>query len=169
MTDEFPKWHERIQWLSHHKGEIACFWCSRCRKQKNYDVDSMLKVLGDVNVPSLPDIVSKAVGCPNFAKVGWDRCQMAPARPEFQKIEWTPEVKIPRGYLPLGERTLSGILEWEIVFAKCRCGWMYYVDTRALLRKYGAQAKTDDLEKLLKCRRCEKRGRAIFIFRNEKR
>jgi hypothetical protein len=94
---------------------------------------------------------------------------MAPAWKAFQKIEWTPEVKVPRGYLELGDRTLDGIAEWEIVFGKCRCGRMHYVDLRALARKYGRDAKTTDLEKLLKCKHCERRGWAIFIYRNEKR
>ncbi|NTG86229.1 hypothetical protein G6L15_08725 [Agrobacterium rhizogenes] len=167
--EECSKWSDRVHWLSHHKGEIACFWCPKCRKGKNYEVDSMLKVLGDINVPSLPDVVAKAVGCLDFAKVGWDRCKMAPAWPRFHKIEWTPEVKVPRGYLALGERTLGGISEWEIVFGKCCCGWLHYVDVKAMIRKYGKDAKTIELERRLYCRRCETRGRAIFIFRNEKR
>lgn len=130
----------------------------------------MLDVLGDISIRSLPDVVSKAVGCLDFAKTGWDRCKMAPLPDRaFQKIEWSPEVKIPRGYLALGTTTVGRISEWQVLYAKCRCGWMHYVDRRALLRKFGAGAKTTDLEKRLKCRRCEKRGRAIFIFRQEKR
>jgi hypothetical protein len=118
----WTKWPDGIDWLSHHKNEIACFYCPRCGKAKNYDVNSMLKVLGDISVKSLPDVVSKAVGCQDFAKVGWDRCKMAPQCPAFHKIEWTPEVKVPRGYIELGDRTLDQISEWEIVFGKCRCG-----------------------------------------------
>ena len=162
-------WKDSIHWLSSHKGETACFRCPKCRIEKNYTVDSMLEVLGDISVPSLPDVVSKAVGCKDFAKVGWDRCRMAPAWQAFHKLEWAPEVQVPRGYLPLGDRTLGGISEWEIVFAKCRCGRIHYIDVRALARKYGKEAKTLEIEPLLKCRRCEKRGRAIFIFRFEKR
>lgn len=165
----WSKWSDGIDWLSHHKDEIACFSCPKCGKAKNYDVNSMLSVLGDISVKSLPDVVSKAVGCLDFAKVGWDRCKMAPQWPAFQKIEWMPEVKVPRGYRELGDRTLDQISEWEIVFGKCRCSWLHYIDVPALRRQYGVEAKTRDLEKLLKCRRCEKRGRAIFIYRSEKR
>jgi transcription elongation factor Elf1 len=163
------KWPDGIEWLSSHKDEIACFNCPKCGKSKNYDVNSMLKVLGDISVKSLPDVVSKAAGCLDHAKTGWDRCKMAPAWRAFQKIKWSPEVKIPRGYLELGDTTVGRISEWQILHAKCCCGWLRYVDRGALLRRYGAEARTKDLERRLKCRRCEKRGLAIFIFRQEKR
>jgi hypothetical protein len=129
----------------------------------------MIKVLGDIAVPSLPDVVSKAVGCQHFAEVGWNRCQMAPWWPAFQKIDSAPEVLIPRGFMPLEDTTLARISEWQIVYGKCRCGRTHYIDRRELIRKYGAEAKTSDLAKRLMCKRCSKRGRAIFIYRNEKR
>jgi len=167
--EELSKWTDSIPWLSYHKGETACFWCPRCRIEKNYSVDSMLEVLGDISVRSLPDVVSKAVGCRKFANVGWDRCRMAPAWKPFHKLEWAPEVKVPRGYLALGDRTAGDIKEWEVVFAKCRCGWLRYVNMKDVASKYGPGARTLEMEPRLKCRRCEKRGRAIFIFRQEKR
>ncbi len=164
------KWTDSIPWLSYHKDETACFWCPRCRISKNYDVNSMLQVLGDISVRSLPDVVSKAVGCPHFAKTGWDRCKMAPLPGmAFHKVEWSPEVKIPRGYLRLEDTTLGAISEWQSLHAKCRCGHLRWIDRKALLRKFGADARTKDLEKLLKCRRCKKRGFAIFIYMMEKR
>ncbi|MGV1861486.1 hypothetical protein [Rhizobium rhizogenes] len=124
----------------------------------------MLNVIGDISVKSLPDVVSKAVGCKDFAKTSWDRCKMAPL-PEmaFHKIDWSPEVKIPRGYLELGDTIVGHIAEWQILHSKCCCGHLRWINRRELLRKYGADARTKDLEKLLKCRRCEKRGWAIFI------
>ncbi|TXH82813.1 MAG: hypothetical protein E6Q77_05645 [Rhizobium sp.] len=136
---------------------------------KNYSVNSMLDVLGDISVKSLPDVVSKAVGCPHFAKTGWDRCKMAPAYDAFLKLEWSPEVLVPRGYLELGDTTLGAISEWQILHAKCRCGRLRWINRRNLLAKFGPDARTKPLEKLLKCRRCERRGWAIFIFRMEKR
>lgn len=164
------KWSDSIPWLSYHKGETACFWCPRCRIAKNYSVDSMLSVLGDISVKSLPDVVSKAVGCKDFAKTGWDRCRMAPLPDRaFQKIEWSPEVKVPRGYLELGDTTVGSISEWQILHAKCRCGHLRWINRKSLLDEFGPDARTKDLEKLLKCRRCEKRGRAIFIYIMEKR
>ncbi len=166
---QMSNWYDGIHWLSLHKGETACFWCPKCRIEKNYSVDSMLEVLGDISVDSLPDVVSKAVGCRRFANVGWDRCRMAPAHKPFHKLEWAPEVKIPRGYLALGDRQVGDIMEWETVFAKCRCGWLRYVNMQNLAAKYGEDAKTLELEPLLKCRRCEKRGRAIFVYVIQKR
>lgn len=163
------KWVDHIHWLSQHKDETANFYCSRCGIKKHYDVNSMLSVLGDISVDSLPDVVSKAVGCLHFAKVGWDRCRMAPMYKPFAKLEWAPEVKIPRGYMALGDRTLGQIQEWEVVFGKCRCGWLHYVSVKTLARKFGPEKKTLELEPLLKCRRCERRGLAIFIYRMEKR
>ncbi|WP_158704599.1 hypothetical protein [Rhizobium sp. NXC24] len=47
--EEAYKWTDSIYWLSHHQGEIACFWCPRCGKQKFYRVNSMLNVLGDAH------------------------------------------------------------------------------------------------------------------------
>ncbi len=169
MNDELPKWTDRIPWLSHHRGEIACFWCPKCRKEKNYNVDSMLEVLGDISIRSLPDVVAKASGCLDHAKTGWDRCQMAPAYDAFVKLEWSAEVKIPRGYLELGDTTVGGISQWQILHAKCRCGALRYINRNRLLDKFGADAKIKELEKQLYCRRCEKRGFAIFIFRSEQR
>lgn len=129
----------------------------------------MLKVLGDIAVPSLPDVVSKAVGCQHFAEVGWNRCRMAPSWPAFQKIDLAPYVQIPRGYLALDDTALGKISEWQIVYGKCRCGRTHYIDRRELIRKYGADAMTNDLAKRLLCKRCKRRGLAIFIFRTERR
>ncbi|WP_162944009.1 MULTISPECIES: hypothetical protein [unclassified Rhizobium] len=92
------KWPDGIHWLSQHKDETACFWCPKCGKHPNYSVDSMLDVLGDISVKILPDVVAKTVGCLDHAKTGSDRCKMAPLRDmAFHKIDWSPEVKIPRG------------------------------------------------------------------------
>ncbi|NEI70934.1 hypothetical protein GR212_15225 [Rhizobium lusitanum] len=169
MNDELPKWTDKIPWLSYHKGEIACFWCPKCRKAKNYNVDSMLEVLGDISIRSLPDIVAKGAGCPDHAKTGWDRCKMEPAYDAFVKLEWSPEVKIPKGYFELGDTTIDRISEWQILHAVCRCGALRYVNKQQLLQKYGVGARTKDLERRLKCRRCKKRGLAVFIFMSEKR
>lgn len=164
------KWSDTVHWLSRHRGEQARFHCPGCGISKTYDVDWMLTELGDIAVPSLPDVVAKEVGCKRFSSTGWDRCRMAPAYPAFRtKAKPKPHVIIPRGYTPLEHTTLGKINEWQIVYCKCRCGHLQWVDVPQLARRLGADTSTSDLAKRMRCKRCENRERNVFIFRNEKR
>jgi len=66
---------------------------------------NMLLRLWDELSPTRTPVISKGCSiacCLDHAKVAWDSCKPAPL-PDiaFHKVEWTPEVEIPRGYLKL--------------------------------------------------------------------
>lgn len=143
-SEEFPR-------LSSLKDDLIFVMCLDCEMLKRLDYDGLVGMYEDVELFTLPDRIAKdIIQCGKNIEGYHDRCRL-----RFYQGHETKKIKFEKPASP----RLEYLCSWEIVVGKCRyCGHVSNLERWRVSKVTKPGMTLDDLKKLLRCKKCNRKG-----------
>ncbi len=143
--------YDHLPKLSSKKDDLLYVMCLHCEMLKKLDYAPLIEAYGDIDLVSLKDFVTKdIIKCGRETEGFRNRCRL-------KYYEGHETQKIPTDRPP--SPRLEYLSSWEIVVGKCRyCGHVSNLERWRVSKVTKPGMTLDDLKKLLRCKKCSRKG-----------
>ncbi|MBB3944722.1 hypothetical protein GGQ73_000647 [Rhizobium skierniewicense] len=143
--------YDHLPKLSSKKDDLIYVMCIDCELLRKMDYAALMEVYGDVELMSLRAPIAKdIIKCCRETEGYSNRCRL-----NYYEGHETYKIKSE----PPPSPRLEYLSSWEIVVGKCRyCGHVSNLERWRVSKVTKPGMTLDDLKKLLRCKKCNRKG-----------